>query len=108
MNYITVTILLGRKAIRIMWRSTPRSVTTQAALRKVDVEHHLVARLDIGVVHLILLCSWVEVLRAVRHGADAQWLKTLNAENRNYGIPEKLTEENKQNIQTPPAITLNN
>jgi uncharacterized protein YdeI (YjbR/CyaY-like superfamily) len=27
-------------------------------------------------------------------------LKTLNAENRNYGIPEKLTEENKQNIQS--------
>jgi hypothetical protein len=42
------------------------------------MKHHLTARLNVGVVHLLLGKSWVEILRAIRHGAHAKWLKTLD------------------------------
>jgi hypothetical protein len=57
--------------------STPRIITSQASLRKVNVENHLAAWLNIRVVHLFLRESWIEILATIRHRTDAQRLKSL-------------------------------
>jgi hypothetical protein len=63
-NYIAVAILICSQAILVVWRHTPRVITTEATLCEVYLEYYLSARFDIRVVHLLLRETWIEILGA--------------------------------------------